>query len=650
MYRSEDGGETWMPSSQGIVNLGLEEIDIAPDGTTLLLASNGGIHKSLDGGRTWVRKGGGTIYPEPNQEHDDIGLAAVDAVHIHRSDPTLWFAGTGYSHFWASPVGMIYRSEDSGETWTTTSGLPTSDPNELVITGFGSAANERDVVYASTNKGLFRSGDAGRHWQRLRSGNYWYVAVDPNDSSHVLASRAYEDQGLYRSHDGGQSWMSVGAGLPDDAQPEKVRFDTARPGRIWVGIRNRTPALYRSDDDGLTWQALPNPTDFGWITFWGKIATSFAVSPDGLEIFYCNDGAVYGSSNGGTSFEYRYTREVSSGAYTNRGAKILVNFQIAADPTKPGRLYLLSADVGIHRSDDGGASWHHLAAPRTFASNSYWLVFDPDDSDVLYLAEGKRNDHAMLLLSSDAGGTWTAVDDAFPTDTVVKHLSIAPTGTVSSRTLFAAAWSRGIYRSVDSGQTWTLVLGGSGKARMTAIDPTDPDVVYAAYRGSPGGVWKSTDGGDSWTQLSPEDLKDVCWIAIDPVDPGRVWVGQRTYSFPGSRPGGVWRSDDGGETFRKVLDLADAMGDPQVPGYVKMVVVDPSNHNRVYAISKDDGTAWGIWVGQGVWVTEDAGETWRPLNEGLAHRNAQCLTIDPFDSSVLYLGTDGGGSYRYGIE
>ena len=280
--------------------------------------------------------------------------------------------------------------------------------------------------------------------------------------------------------------------------------------------------------------------------------------------------------------------------------------------------------------------------------SSHWLVVDPQDANRLYMAQGTNSDSdATLLQSDDVGVSWSSLPNNLPA-TRIRHLAIAPEGTPASRTMYAAVQSKGTYKSSDSGTSWSKVLSGSGDARMTAIDPTDSETVYAVYRGVPGGIHKSTDAGGSWQQLAADNMKDPLWLLVDPEAPETLYVGQRGYSYAGL--GGVWKSIDGGESFERVLNLAEQRRDDQVKGYCSMLAFDPNDSARIYAVCRDDGASYDTWVGQGLWVSDDRGLSWQAVNDELSHKNFTTVVVDPLDRNNVYVGSDGRGPFLFDAQ
>jgi len=327
-------------------------------------------------------------------------------------------------------------------------------------------------------------------------------------------------------------------------------------------------------------------------------------------------------------------------------------------PSQPNVFYIGQGDGGVWKSDDYGRTWNPIFDGQPSQSIGA-IAVAPSNPDIIYVASGEglhRPDLSVgdgLYKSTDAGKTWQHLGlrdgQQFPALAVDPH---------DPNKIFAAVLGhpygpneeRGIYRSTDGGATWSKVLykdantGGSD----VQIDPTNPSVVYASlweatlgpwedgnsYEGSGGGLFKSTDGGDTWKPLKkglPDGLVQI-QVALSASDPNRLYAtlstaGEGAY---GSGAGlGIYRSDDAGESWSKATDdprpaLKIGGGDLPVPR------VDPKNPDVLYSASI---------------VTErstDGGKTWMSLRGAPGGDDYQNLWINPENPSIILLVSDQG--------
>jgi photosystem II stability/assembly factor-like uncharacterized protein len=330
----------------------------------------------------------------------------------------------------------------------------------------------------------------------------------------------------------------------------------------------------------------------------------------------------------------------------------------AGVPGQPHLFYVGQVNGGVWKTDDSGRTWTPIFDGQPTQSVGD-IAVAPSNPNVIYVASGeglRRPDLSVgdgIYKSSDAGKTWT-------------HLGLRDGQAITAirvdrrdpNRVFAAVLGhpygpnaeRGIFRSTDGGETWQKVLyknENTGGCDLE-IDPANPDIVYAGlwesrlapwedgneYAGKAGGLFKSTDGGTTWRQLTaglPKDLVQIN-VAIAPSLPSRLYASLSTTeetAYGTSKGTGLFRSDDGGESWAQATtDPRPAMkiggGDLAVP------VVDPKNPDVIYSCSivamksTDGGKAW---------------ESWRGAPGGDDYQN---LWIDPDDTSVILLVADQG--------
>src|SRR5262245_59258309 len=281
---------------------------------------------------------------------------------------------------------------------------------------------------------------------------------------------------------------------------------------------------------------------------------------------------------------------------------------VAGVPGKPNLLFVAVASSGLFRSTNGGTTFESIFNTGNTLSIGA-IAVQPDAPDVIYVGTGEgfpRNSISFgdgLYKSTDGGKTWAhlGLRDSERFSRIVIH----PT---NPRIVLAAAMGRafgpsterGVYRTTDAGATWTRVLHGNETtgASDIAFDPVDPNIVYAGLydymrqpwhfrSGGPGsGLYRSTDGGVTWTKLTDPALKNGL--------PGARLIGRIGVSISRSSPnivyalieaqacGVLWRSDDRGMTWRVVNNERRINNRPF---YYTQVRVDPVDPNRVYTMS-----------------------------------------------------------------
>src|ERR1043166_363488 len=315
------------------------------------------------------------------------------------------------------------------------------------------------------------------------------------------------------------------------------------------------------------------------------------------------------------------------------------------------RIYYMGATGGgVRKTEDAGGTWRNVS-DGFFKTGSVGdiAVFEANPS-IVYVGMGEAPVRGMmssygdgLYKSADAGRTWIHVglDKTRQISRVVIHPTDANTVYVAAQgSRWAPTDDRGIYRSTDGGATWKRILFVSPNAGASELemDPTNPRVLYATFwdfqrtpwsirSGGPGsGIWKSTDGGDTWTQLK-NGLPSVMGrigLAVARATPTRL------YALVEADSGGMYRSDDSGMRWRRVSGSRPLLARPW---YFMSITVDPKNSDVVYA------------PGFSFLKSTDGGATYstRPSPQSDNHR----LWINPSDPQNMILTHDGGASVSF---
>ncbi len=319
---------------------------------------------------------------------------------------------------------------------------------------------------------------------------------------------------------------------------------------------------------------------------------------------------------------------------------------IAVDPHNRARYFVAAASGGVWRTVNDGTTW----TPVFDKEGSYSIgcvTIDPGNPHVIWVGTGENNSQRSvgygdgIYRSDDDGRTWKNVGlkDS-------QHIARILVDPKDSNVVYAAAqgplWNaggqRGLYKTTDGGKTWKAVLTVDKVTGVTdvAMDPRNPDVLYAAaYQrqrhvwglvdGGPGsGIYKTTDGGTHWTKLTtglPKVDMGRIGLAVSPADPDVVYA---MVEAAGDK-GGFFRSTNRGASWTKRGDYMTSS-----PQYFNEIICDPKVVNRVYAMD--------TWMQ----VTDDGGKTFRRVGEHWKHVDNHALYVDPHDTRYLLAGCDGG--------
>ncbi len=505
LYRSDDGGSSWVRTGNGIGSTIVWSIQIDPINPDVMVANTwgrGGLVRSVDGGNTWqqVSFGENRDIRYLRSYTSQFVLVVIDEgmvfTSVDRGDSWIQMAdGIERIHefvihpvytnrvFALSESGRAVSSRDGGTTWNECS-LPSGyatdhavfdprDPATIYLPSHGALATTRNECGTWTVR--------DHEW--MRGGGFF--EADPNRTGTLYASG---DDGIWRSTNRGSSWHRYGPQTGDlwswamavSAADEDVMYLAAKASDERRGV-------FRSLDGGANWTISTNGLNISQVR-------SLQVNPISPSIIYA-----------------------ATGPYPSRGE-------------------------GVFKSTDSGLTWRLL---DTMEEAGPLVALDPLMPNVLYAS---KPDSAVVK-SIDSGESWTEVWSGFSDDT----MDILTADPHQSGTLYAVVDWRGIpYRSIDGGESWIkLILPDETTVLGLYPHPGKPGTIFASTYG---GLLVSNDRGDTWLPsssglepVSPcnpwfcEDYHNVAHLAFDPVNPERIYAATEV---------GPFHSFDGGKTWR----------------------------------------------------------------------------------------------------
>jgi photosystem II stability/assembly factor-like uncharacterized protein len=321
---------------------------------------------------------------------------------------------------------------------------------------------------------------------------------------------------------------------------------------------------------------------------------------------------------------------------------------IALAPEDRNTWYVAVGSGGVWKTTNAGTTWESVFDGQGSYSIGD-LALDPNDPSTLWVGTGENvgGRHVGygdgIYLSRNAGASWEkkGLEDSEHIGSIVIDPRDSDVVLVAAQgPLWSAGGERGVYKTTDGGDTWRQVLGAGEYtgANEVVMDPRDPDVLYASLHqrlrtvaalingGPESGIWKSTDGGESWRELTEglpaEDMGKI-GLAVSPLDSEVVYA---TVELA-HREGGFYRSTNGGESWEKRNDyLSGGTG----PHYYQEIFASPHAFDRVYQMDAP------------LFKTEDGGTTFTRMDEEFKHGDNHAMAFIASDPSYLLVGSDGG--------
>ncbi len=651
------GALKWRVVGPAVMGGRLDAVAGVPgDANTIYLAhSSGGLYKSINGGMTFE-----AIF--------DAGRSsAIGAIAVAPSNPRVLYVGTGegFPRNTAALGDGVFRSDDAGKTWHSLGlrgtqhvakiAIDPTNPNVALVAAMGpefSPGGER---------GIYRTSDGGRTWQRVLYVNPTTggsdVAFDPADPSVALAGTfdylrqpwtfrgGGPGSGLYRSTDGGATWTKLTDPARHDGLPGGIinrvglSISAHHPSVVYAIVPTRKGMLYRSDDGGVQWRLVNADQDLVFRPFY---FSQIRVDPDRPNVVWNISGELKRSTDGGKHFH---------GIYAGGD-----NHDLWIDPSNPKRV-LLGSDMGFDFSNDDGKTWSFV---NTVPFAQIYRV--GYDRAVPYHVMGGMQDHEVWwgpnTLWNDtgvAGGSWRNVSDWGDGQYVVPdprdgQILYEDThfGDLTQRDL-----RTGEARYISPQPVIAFGTGaGTQKYRFNwsaplLVSTRDPGTIY--YGGNV--LFRSRDAGQSWSVISP-DLTAPCnpaWLLPSGGPITHDNTNAETYCTifaiaEGPHAGTLWVGTDDGH-----VDVTNDDGGSWtdvgkniegVPAHAIVASIEASQVDANVAYVTFDAHRLGD-THPYIFMTRDRGSSWTRIDSGLPLW-AYVVREDPREPSLLFAGTEDG--------
>jgi photosystem II stability/assembly factor-like uncharacterized protein len=587
-----------------------------------------------------------------NTHHPDYAKATGRINQLAASASGAIYAG--------SDGGGVWKSTDAGGSWSPlTDNIPAPkvtalqvDPasNQIVFAGLNTG--ERDI-----GAGLYRSQNAGASWARVGIATFGSqfisaIRVDPSNHNYVYAALSGGGtMGVAVSTNNGQTWPQSQVSLANEPV-----FDLAISGNGTVYAAVPGKGVYRSTNHGASWQLLKafTPSD----------TLKIAIAPSNNQVLYveqANKGyttGIFRSLNGGAT----WTNICQPSALlcqpgNNQDGSHQVYDYIAVDNSNPGIVFVGLVDLWETTNGTSGSPTWTDALER---ANRNGLSLHVDQRGFVQTSAGYffSNDGGVYL-SRNGGQSFTFAGNELGTVEFHSGSAGGPGGNI----LVGGAQDNGILVTAG-GQNWTQGLGGDGNDAI--VGPQNANNLFADING--GDTHSSTNGGTSWTESSPQGLSTDHPSFLAPL---LLKPGSSTTLYLGARH--LWRSTDGAHSWQRQSGPAVFGGNPFQELAANMPGTLFGSDGTHSAVSSDGGSSWqstsslpcasctvsdlavdsngtlyetAIGFTNGprghLFRSSDGGANWTEIDSGLPAVAFHAVTVDPNNSSIIYVGTDAG--------
>ena len=660
-YVSENAGRRYDMRNRGLKNMFVETIAEHPANPEILfLGTLGGIYKTTDRGLAWHEKRTG--FPPIS---DSTHTVPISKFAFAPHNPDIIYAAVGQPRTRKGAHGQIWRSDDCGETWRMI--VRGGFDKGIDVFDFAVVAENANSLLAATNRGVFRSEDGGETWEPSNEGlpshlRTRHLAWSPSNPKVVYVTLMQVGgekiwlAGVYRSDNGGRTWQARNNGLKQVAGKsgsgnnlctwtDCIAVDPNNPDIVWTGGATWwCTGIYKTIDGGLNWKLASPGRMSGWINFWGSSVTCMSLSHvDPLRLAFGTSGMAFTTENGAATWSQRYSEDRPDGAIAGTGLEVTCLHSVTPSIHRRGRFYLGYYDIGLLVTDDDGRTLTRpmSGVPDKYSNSCFCVSEAPDDPTVVWAGFGSwgGGGSGCVAKSTDGGQTWSPCTNAASgwVDAPIHNLAV-----FGSKPNYHVLYtgSNGLVESHDGGVTWSRTAPSSfpEASRVRALAYVSGR-LYAGVVGAKdesGAVFGCLADDRIWRRLTPASLP-IGMVRAVAAEDDRVLVTAREDWRDGTlRQGGVWLSTDAGATWRKVF--LDKFCDSALisGGELFVSLADHPYHDHS--------------VGGGVIHSQDDGDTWTHLDgPGLQNWNASAIAIDPFDKKTLWVGT-GGNSVFVGTK
>ncbi len=593
------GPTTTTSNGGGAGRLNCVRFDPSNPNTIYVGAPAGGLWKSANGGLTWTTT------------TDRLAVIGISDVAVDPTDPNTIFIATGDGDAGDTYSNGVLKSTDGGLTWNPT-GLNFNIPNTRLVYRLAINPSNHLMILAGTSGGVFKSVDGGVTWAKTLTISAREVDFKPGDPTVVYA---VSSGNFYRSTNSGNSFTVITAGLPASSSVCRLNIAVtpADPTYVYIVASTATSynfkGVYRSTDQGVTFttqSTTPNLLGFntngsdaggqGWYTL------SIAASPVNKNEIIVGGVNVWRSTTGGTSWSINASWTGGGAPYVHADIHML-NYLPGSGTTA-----FAACDGGFFKTTSNGANWTDL-------SNGLQI------GEMYRMGCSQTNPNIVIQGWQDNGtneynaGSWSQI---YGGDGMACFIDYS-----NANYMYCETYNGNLQRSTNAGGFFSGITGnitGTG-AWVTPWmqDPVTPATIYAGFQD----IWKSTNRGTNWTQISTIG-STVTFFNVAPSNPAYIYSGSTS---------SLQMTNNGGTSWTNLTSTLPGAGG------MTHIEVSPTNPLEVWL------TYSGYYANSKVYKSKDGGHTWTNLTLNLPNLPVNCVVSQAGTPDGVYIGTDVGVYY-----
>jgi Secretion system C-terminal sorting domain/PKD domain len=567
------------------------------------------IYVGTPAGGCWKTINNGTSWSPLTDDFSSLGVSGI-AIDPNNSNTIYLATGDGDGNDTYS-IGVM-KSTDGGSTWNST-GLNWSTSQSRVMRKIITHPINGNILWVATSTGIFKTTDAGVNWSSVLTGSFRDIELNPSNPNTVYACT---NTAFYKSTGSGNAgtYSATATGLPTgNIGRYSIAVTADDANYVYLLATNSSDngflGLYRSTDGGASFTLRANsPNIMGWNTTgsdsggqgWYDLA--LAVSPTNRNEIYTGGVNVWKSTNGGSNFNALTKWSWPTGGFGYVHADIHTLDFI-------GNALFCGSDGGIFKSTNNGSSWSDITSG---IQNSQFYRLGTSATNAGIVIAGAQDNGCTML----DNGSWTHVTGGDGMECAVDY--------TNPNIIYSTSQNGTIYKSTNGGSSFNQISGGisDNGAWVTpyVLDPNTPSTIYAGYTD----VWKSTNGGGNWTNISNFGSTTLRSLAVAPSNSNTIYAA--TYST-------IKKTTNGGGNW---TDITSGLPNNSIT----YITVHNLNPNILWV------SLSGFDNGQKVYKSTNGGSSWMNVSGNLPNLPINCVLYEYGTNNGIYVGTDIGIYYK----